>query len=299
MKSTFYPFLFFFAAFSIAVSGQKPIRVTEDSVPYGASRYPGIVISIPEVSYDHVQKNWVKELQSGTKSKVVTEAGDMSIFGAIIKDISPTPMNIYSKLADQDSMLVLMASFELRKDEYIEKKTGDAQLLAAKEYLKEFAKSQYLDFIKDEVQAEDKKLKDLNNELNSLQNQKNKMQKSIQSNRTAITESKDNILLLNNELTKLSSEIISQNNQLTSMDEGAAKEEKASYIKDLEKRKKKILNDIESAENRITRANNDINEADRDIPRNESDQETLRGKVAGQEQVLQQFTDKLNTVKAY
>ena len=83
------------------------------------------------------------------------------------------------------------------------------------------------------------------------------------------------------------------------MDEGAAKEEKAAYIKDLEKRKKKILNDIESAENRITRANNDINEADRDIPRNEADQETLRGKVAGQEQVVQQFTEKLNTVKTY
>jgi predicted nucleic acid-binding Zn-ribbon protein len=288
-----------FATFSIAVSAQKPIRVSEDSVPYGTSRYPGIVISIPEVSYDRTQKNWVKELQSGTKSNVVTEAGDMSIFGAIVKDISPTPLNIYSKLSDQDSMLVLMACFEMKKDQFIEKSTGDAQLLAAKEYLKEFAKNQYLDFIKDEVQAEDKKLKDLNNELSSLQNQKTRMQKSIQSNRTAITEAKDNILLLNNELTKLSTEIISQNNQLTSMDEGAAKEEKASYIKDLEKRKKKILNDIESAENRITRANNDINEADRDIPRNESDQETLRGKVAQQEQVVQQFTEKLNTVKAY
>ena len=127
----------------------------------------------------------------------------MSIFGAIIKDISPTPMNIYSKLVNQDSMLMLQASFELKKDNYIEKANGDAQLIAARAYLKKFAKDQYLELVKDEVQAEEKKLKDLKNELSTLQNEKSKMQKSIQSNRTTISSEKDNIVLQNTELTKL------------------------------------------------------------------------------------------------
>jgi peptidoglycan hydrolase CwlO-like protein len=110
---------------------------------------------------------------------------------------------------------------------------------------------------------------------------------------------KDNIILQNNELTKVSAELLTQTDQLTSMEEGSAKEEKASYVKDLEKRKKKILNEIESSENKITRANNEINEADREIPRNESEQETMRGKIANQDQVVRTFTEKLNKVKSF
>lgn len=292
-------FMLVFVVFSSTVFGQKPIRLAEDSISYGAAKYPGITITIPEVSYDRTQKNWIRELQSGTKSKVVNENGEMSIFGANIKVISPNPMNIYSKVINNDSVVMLMASFELKKDQYIQKSNGDAELLAAREYLKEFAKTQYIDFVKDELQVEEKKLRDLNNELNSLKNEKSRMQKSIQSNRSTITEQKDNILVQNNELNKVSAEIISENNLLTSMDEGAAKEEKASYIKDLEKRKKKILNEIEASGNRITKANNEIDEAERNIPKNESEQEVMREKVARQDAVVQKFTDKLNRVKAF
>jgi len=299
MKSTFTLCLLALTITSITVSAQKPISITEDSISYGAAKYPGLIVTIPEVSFDRTEKNWIKELQSGTKSKVVDENGEMSIFGANIKDISPNPLNIYSKLTSQDSALQLLVSFELKKDMYIGKSSADAELFSAKEYLKEFAKEQYIDLIKEEVMAEEKKLRDLNKELSSFQNDKSKMQKSIQSNRSLITEMKDNILLQNNELAKVSAELVSQSDQLTSMEEGSAKEEKASYVKELEKRKKKILKEIESSENKITKANSQINEADRDIPRNESQQETMRAKVNQQEAVVNWFNEKLNRVKAY
>lgn len=281
------------------MNAQKPITVSEDSLSFSKAKYPGIVVTIPEVNYERTLKNWLKELQSGTKSKVVTENSEMSIFGSYIKDISPNPVNIYSKLMNQDSLLRLIVSFELKKDYYIERANGDAELTTAKEFLKKFAKDQYIDEVKDQFQTEDKKLKDLNNELSSLQNEKSRMQKSIQSNKTEITTEKDNIILQNNELTKLSAEILTQNEQLTAMEAGAAKEEKASYLKELDKRKKKLLNDIESSENKITKSTGQIDQADRDIPKNESEQETVRVKIAQQEVVVQKFTDKLNTVKAY
>jgi hypothetical protein len=291
--------LFALMAIFADLTAQKPIVLSEDSLTYGAAKYPGIAVSIPEVSFDRTEKNWIRELQSGTKSKVVYENGEMSIFGAIIKDISPNPLNIYSRLISQDSLIRLLVSFEVKKDQFIEKATGDAELQAARSFLKEFGKGQYVDFVKDELKVEEKKLSDLNNELNSLRNEKSKMQKSIQSNRTTITESRDNIVLLNNEVTKLTTEITTQTSDLNAMEEGASKEEKTSYLKELEKRKKKQLNEIESAENRITRANNDIDQADRDIPKNESEQQVLAGKIAIQELVVQKFTEKFNTVKTY
>ena len=66
-------------------------------------------------------KTWIKDLQTGTKSKVVTEKGEMSIFGARLKSNQPNPVNIYSKFVKLDSMLKLYVSVETKKDEYIER----------------------------------------------------------------------------------------------------------------------------------------------------------------------------------
>jgi chromosome segregation ATPase len=299
MKSIKPLLLFTLSVVCASAGAQRPIVVSEDSVTYGSGKYPGICVLIPEVSFDKTEKNWIKELQGGTRSKVVSENGQMSIFGAYMKDISPNPLNIYSLITNQDSAVLLQASFELKKDQYIEKSNGETEVLAAREYLRQFAKNQYIDFVKDEVQSEDKKLRDLTGDLNSLENEKNRMKKSIQSNRTAITEENNNITLNNTELTTLSSEIALETNQYNNMEVGAAREEKASYLKELEKRQKKIQNDIKSSENKIQKATNEIDQAEKDIPKNESDQESIRKKITDQEAVLQKFTNKLNTVKAY
>jgi peptidoglycan hydrolase CwlO-like protein len=293
-------FLFMMILLTAGTSyAQKPIKVSEDSVSFGNSKYPGLIVCIPEVNYERTLKNWTKELQSGTKSNVVTENGTMSIFGAMIKDVTPNPINVYSKLVSQDSLMQLMVSLELRKDQYISKATGETELNAAKEFLKRFAKDQYVDLVKDQLQAEEKKLRDMNDDLSKLQNEKSRLQKSIESNKTNITSEKDNITLLNNQLTNLNAEILNQNNQLSTMEAGAAKEEKASYLKDLEKRKKKMQNDLESSENKINKAESEISDADQAIPKNDSEQVTARDKITQQEGMVKKFTEKLNAVKAY
>jgi hypothetical protein len=291
--------LLFLLETGAVLNAQKPIVVSEDSVAFKTATYPGLIVSIPEVSLEKTQKSWIKVLESGTKSKVVSEFGEMTIFGAILKKISPNPVNIYSKLLSRDSLILLQVSLELKKDIYLEKATGEAELTLAKDFLKNFAKDQYTDFVKDELEAEEKKLKDLNDELDKLENEKSRMQKSIQSSKTTITTANDDIVLKNSEVTKLTSEILEQNNQLTTMEEGAAKEGKAGYLKDLEKQKKKLLNDIESSENKINKANKEIEDCNRDIPQNETQQEEVRVKVAQQEAVVQKFATKLETVKAY
>lgn len=288
-----------FAVLSTMLFAQKPIVINEDSISFNTSKYPGFAVAIPEVNYDRTLKEWTKELQSGTKSKVVTENGDMSIFGAMLKTITPSPVNVYSKLLYKDSLVHLLVSVETKKDQYIDRTHGDAEFTAAKTFLKNFAKNQYVDFVKDELQVENKKLNDLKGNLNSLQNEKSRMQKSINSSNSTIKSEQDNIMLQNTELPKITGEIATQNNQLTSMEEGAAKEEKASYIKELEKKKKKVLNDIKSSENKISKAQNAINDAQRDIPKNEGEQEVMRGKIAQQEAVVKYFEEKLNTVKSY
>jgi chromosome segregation ATPase len=283
----------------MGIKAQKPILVSEDSLTFGKGKLPGLSVIIPEVNYEKTLKNWTRDLQSGTKSKLVTENNELSIFGAKIKEISPNPVNVYSKLTNIDSTIKINVSFEVKKDKYIERSTGETDLSKAKLYLKEFARSQYTDLAKDQADAEDKKLRDLQRDLSSLEKDKTQLQKTIESENTAIVTQNDIITVQNNELTSVTSEIIEQNKQLSATADDKTKNAKKDYINGLEKRKKKIQNMIETAQNRINKANNEIDKANAEIPRNDKMQEQVNIKIEKQQVVCQKFAEKIKTIKSY
>jgi hypothetical protein len=297
MKSKFTLVLLFLIPF-FGIKAQKPIIISDDSLQIGKSLIPGMSVMIPEVDYDKTLKVWIRDLQTATKSKVVTENGEMSIFGAKIKDISPAQINVYSKLIKLDSMLQLFVSFETKKDQYIERSSGP-EFANAQDYLKEFAKNQYIDVAKEQADNEEKKLRDLQKELSSLENEKSKMQKSIQSDNASMASEKENIVIQNNELNTVNAALIEQNNLLSTMEAGPAQKEKQDAIKELEKRKKKALNSIESSEKKINKSDSEIYKNTGDIPRNERMQEKVKDQIVQQEAVYQSFADKLKKIKSY
>jgi hypothetical protein len=283
----------------MVLRAQKPITIMEDSLLVGKYKHPGISVTIPEANYDKTLKSWIKQIEAGTKSKVVTEDGLMTIFGAMLKKISPNPVNMYSKLINQDTLNKLMVCVELKKDEYLEPALGDAQMMAARDYLKEFAKEQYIEFIKDEVAAEEKKLKDLTGQLTSLENNYAKTQKKAGSSRSTVSSEQEKLALLNGELSQLSTDIDRENSAMIGMDTGPEKEAQATRVKELNKRKKQLQKDISKTESDIEKAELSIAEADEALPLNENEQAVMQQKIDEQTVVVQKFNDKLNTVKLY
>jgi hypothetical protein len=296
---TIYTLTFLILIPFIGIRGQKPITVTGESMKFGKTDIPALSVNIPEANYEKTLKVWIKQLESGTKSNVATENNEMSIFGANLKDIAPGPINVYSKLISGDSTLQLSVSFELGKDKYIEKSSGETDYSKAQNYLKQFAKNQYIEVASDRVNVEDKKLKDIQKELASLEKEKSRLQKSIQSNNTTVLNENDNIAIQNNELKTVSASIVDNTSQVNSMDNGPAKDERVKYIKELEKRKKKALSSIESSENKINAAKNDTDKATSDISKNDLMQESTRQRIVQQELVVQKFTHKLTVIKNY
>jgi len=298
MKSISFLLLLLLISFS-GIKAQKPIIVSDDSITFGKGKLPGLSVIIPEVNYEKTLKSWTKDLQSRTKSKLVTENNELTIFGARIKEISPNPINVYSKMMNLDSAIKINVSFELNKDKYIERSTGETDLNNAKIYLKEFAKNQYIDLAKDQADAEDKKLRDLQKDLASLEKDKTRLQKTIESENTSIVSENDKITVQNNELASVTAEIIEQNKQVGSTEDDKTKKAKNNYIDDLEKRKKKIQNLIESSQNSINKSNNEIDKANAEIPRNEKMQDQVNDKIEKQQAVYQKFTDKIKNIKTY
>jgi chromosome segregation ATPase len=298
MKSIFS--LIILLAFScLGINAQKPISVTDDNLSFGKQTLPCLTVSIPEVNYENIMKSWTKELQSGTKSKIVKEGNEMTIFGARIKDISPNPVNVYSKMSSLDSMVKISVAFETKKDEYIEKNTNETDVEKAKTYLKNFAKEEYLELAKDQSDTEDKKLHDLQREVSSLDREKSRLQKLIESANTIVFNEKQNLAVLQNELNSVSDEMVEQNKQLSSPDADEVKKEKTDYINSLEKRKKKAESAIESCQDKINKANSEIDKANREIPENDKKQQELSEKVHAQQAVAQKFAEKVKTIKSY
>lgn len=294
--------LFFLVLATIILSGtiaQEPINITQDSLRIGNNLVPGISVNIPEAGYETTLKDWIKIQQSGTKSTVVTENEEMTIFGAIIKDISANPVNIYSKLSGKDSALNLQVAIELKKDLFIEKSSGEDEFLKARNFLHNFARDEYIGIVNQQVKAEEKKLRDLEKELSSLQRNQAGMEKSARSGYKTISSEKEKLIGLNNELTSLSAAILEHNSQLSRMPDGDVKDEKTDYVKDLEKQKKKTTRAIKSSEKKISKAENVINKTQRDLPKNDRYQGKAQDQLSDQEAVLQRYVDKLNTIKGY
>jgi chromosome segregation ATPase len=291
------PILLLAFIFVQGVFAQQPIRVYEDSITFGKSKYPGVVVTIPEANFEKLQKDWKKELESKTKSKVVIENGEWSIFGANVKDLSPTPVNIYSKLRNQDSLVELRSVVELKKDVYVEKQSSE--MLKLETYLKDFAKNQYIETASSQLKVEEDTLRQLKKMLSDYEKDESNFKEDIKSAERSNKEQEDNMSAFNAEIETLATEINSQNAQLTSMGEGSIKDDKAKYVKDLDKKKKKLGNDIESSEKKIKKANKEIEEAEKGIPEKQSLQEEMKKKIAGQELVVRKYEEKLDAIKLY
>jgi hypothetical protein len=298
MKSI-YTLLLLLAVTTLCLKAQMPIKVFEDTLQFGSSGTPGISVNIPEADYEKTLRNWIREQESGTKSKVVTESNGMSIFGANIKDISTTPVNVYSTLVKQEKELLLTVAFELRKDEYISGSSGDADLAKAKAYLFNFSKNQYLDFAGEELKVEQSKLRTIEKDLSSLQSRESRLSRSLGKNNRAVVREKERLISLNNDLTTASAAIAEHSSQLGTMLPGAERDEKEKYIKGLEKDKKKLQRSIRSSENKLKKANSAIDKANRDLPRNDRTQERIKEQLSEQQAVVQTYTDKLNRIRAF
>lgn len=278
---------------------QKPILIYDGSFELGGNHYPGIHVTIPEVSFEEVQKNWIKTMESGTKSKAVYDKGNWTLFGANISSVSPTPLNLYSRIENQDSLVRLLVAMELRKDDFVQKGIHDAELASAKEYLKQFARDQYLDIVKAQLKAEEKKLKEVEGDFRSYGKQQNRLERTISKSEKTLNTEQEALIAANTELNSVTVDLASQTMQFNELAEGPAREERAKYLKSLEKRKKQITRAISKSESKISKAENAIRDANAQIPKKESLQGEAQNDIAVQQAVVQQYRDKLAKIEQY
>jgi len=296
MKYFLYSLFIFLIGIS-EVNAQKAITLAEDSVKFGNRYFPGFWLTIPEVKQETVKAAWIKAIEKGTKSKVTTDKNEISIFGAIIADITKSSVNIISKTVDQDSLTMLFVSVETSRDNFVGSSSGEYAKLS--KYLNKFAKYQYVISAKNQLSAEDGTLGNLEKELKTTRKSKEKFEKSIQSSKVRITEQNDNKAAKNKELEILEIRINNSSTLLSTLVDEDAKKAKKSELKDLQKKKKSLLKDINSADNAISKANTSIEDEQAEIKSNMVKQRELGDKISQQKLVVAKYKQKLKTIEDY
>jgi peptidoglycan hydrolase CwlO-like protein len=296
MKRLYYFSLMLLISLS-AVKAQKPITLADDSVKFGNRYFPGFWLSIPETKPSAVKTSWIKAIEKGTKTKVKVDKNEMTLFGAIITDIYDGSMNIISKTVDYDSLTKLFVSAETTRDNFIGRSSSEFDKLS--KYLKKFGKEQYVKVAKDQLSAEEGKLRDLEKDLKSARKSNERFEKGIQSAKVRISEQNDKIKNINKELEILEIRIGNSSTILSTLEEGDDKKAKQSELKDLQKKKKSLLKDINSAENSISKANTSIHDNKKDIELNDDKQKELGEKIIQQKHIIDKFEKKLKTIESY
>ncbi len=283
-----------------ALTGQKPIEVSGASFKLGQDEYAGIQLIIPEASLDLVETMWIKAIEKGTKSSVSeSRQGEITIFGAYVKSISEDPVNIYSQVIPRDSLVELNVSIELKRSEFITENLYESEYNQLKEYMHEFGKEVYLEVVKEQLDAEEDVLKDLEKELKQLQNEKEDMDKKISKNEHDISVSEDDIRILDADIALKNEEIAQTKVRLASANDPVQKETLEEELKDLEKERKKMLKDVEKEKKDIVGYNSDIDNIELEIPGLVERQNQKMQEIEQQRARVSMFENKLETVKNY
>jgi len=296
MKKLFYLLIVYGLMMPFA-GAQKPITFEDDSQTFGNVDFPGIWVSIPEASTEKVLSSWIKNIQKGTKSKVVTNGMDASLFGALIRSIYEGPVNIESRVRNQDSLVLLFAGVELRRGEFAEKGTKEYDKLKA--YLKNFAKSEYLKVAEEQLSREESKLKDLEKELSGTRKGKEKMEKAVQSSNNTIAAENDKIASLRKQLSVTDENIDHISSKLSITEDPEAKKSWQSEMKAAQKKKKGQLKSINASENKIAKAKDKIRDTKNNIDLNLGTQDQISVSVNEQKMVVLKYQNKVKTIKSY
>ncbi|HOI86419.1 MAG TPA: hypothetical protein PLV51_01020 [Lentimicrobium sp.] len=279
------------------VRAQKPITFADDTLTFGNVEMPGIWVSIPEANLETIRKSWTKEIQKGTKSKPVTTANDVSIFGAIIKGVHSGPINIESRLLGQDTAVYLFAGVEIMRGEFATRGTREYDNL--KKTLLRFAKDEYLKIAEGQLAAEEAKLKTMEKELSTVRKTRTKLDKKVQSANNSIAKENDNILSIQKQIKVKDEAIDALSTDLSLITEPGARKIVESELKKSQKEKKSLMKKADAAENRIIRSNDRIRDSRNSIDLNLQTQDQIGIRINEQKMVIAQYREKVKTIKSY
>ena len=277
--------------------GQTQISVDPDVRPMSKGEFPSYSVEVPQSDVKTIDKDWKKYLSTGTKAKLIELGGEVIMPGAVNKNISSDPFNVYSKLLETNTGVRITAWFNFKDSFYISKQYNNDMDVAAKKYMLDFAMQEYHDVVSNELDGEKGRLKKLQDEMNDLIKAEEKSTKRINEDRRSIDRAKNDITANEGDQQRQADLISNQKGVVSSTTDPDANKEAVKALKDLEATKKKLEKQNEKMNKDIDGWNKEIREEQRKIDASRADQKLKSEQIENQKQVVASVQDRLAAIK--
>jgi hypothetical protein len=296
-KVVFYQ-IAFIVMLPLLLNAQEKIEVKNERVTMSKGTQP-----IPDAKLESVKKDWMKLIRQNTKSKVVELGSEISIKGTLINEICNKPINIYSAIVGEYSVIRLVSTFEIDSvffelNETNSTMENDKKHNSIKDFMRNFAVDQYKNAVKDQVDNEENMLGSLNNEFKALNKQVEADRKEIIENEQEIKNAQDAIASYEKENERKMEAIDAKKEANEAIkDDPELRKIAKTQLKELQKEKISIENNLEKEQKDIVKYQTNIEELNRAIENNLKLIEEKKTEITNQENIVKQVNTKLNGIK--
>jgi predicted nucleic acid-binding Zn-ribbon protein len=291
-------FLGFLAAAG-PVNGQVTIAVEEVIREMSRGMQPGFEMTIPDATFKSVESRLVKFMRKGSRGRVKTVQGELFLDGAVRKNIYPEPFRLYIRHLEVAEGLRLTAFYTMDDTTFLSGTADPDRAAAAKKSLRDFGVERYRDAVEDELESQERILKNLEDELESMVKDSRKADKDIKDAKREIKRKKDEIRDLETRIAAKAEEILAQHDIVSSLQGTGGEEEKIARkrLKTLEKEKKKLEKSADRSGGDIDDLEGRIDDRRRFIDKNENLEESKKKEIETQQVKVDAIKEKLNGIR--
>jgi peptidoglycan hydrolase CwlO-like protein len=283
-----YLFILLFTLIQASMFAQDTLKVIEEERFMSKGNQNGFSVVIPQARLKDVTSSWKKYVREKNKSDFKEVKGEYILTKTLIPAISADSVMLYTIFTEATNHINL-ATFITRDDVAFCSSATDKNLSEKiKAYVRTFAVGEYRKAVADELDQEQKKLKDIEENIADLEKENEKMEKKIKSNEREISTIKSNIRTNENEQDINEKGMYHQQQLISTLEKSDLKEEQEKKLKELEKAKKRLqkenkslhedIDELES-ENKSLKKKIDANEEE-NIPSKKKDKDKQRLIVA-------------------
>ena len=205
---------------------QKNIAITETTKNMSAGSQNCYVFLIPQADLKDVQNDWKKYVKKDAKGKPEDSNGETKMIGAVNKNISPLPINIYATFL-QTSDGIQMSAWFADGTNFISTQANSDRSVGVQNYLHNFAVQEYKDVVKSQLEQEQKKQKDLEKVYDGFVKDQKKAENNISSHNKDIEKLQNKIADEQKNITT------AQSNQSTSRAEADRQKAKVQQVNEM------------------------------------------------------------------
>ncbi len=279
---------------------QDQITVQQTQMTTESGIVPAYRVLIPQTIQSKVIKDWGRMVISETGRKVrkkpaITKA-EYSIDSVFIKQIAEEPFNLHSSFMQKKNGVEMETAFN-HKGEYIDS-TNMLLNERASLYMRNFAIAQYREAVIDEIKSEERKLADLNEQLDQLVKENTRYKKNISSyNNDTVDLKQENIMQAKLKEGK-NQEIMQQEINVSRAKSDPVKyKEQKKKLSEYKQEKKQISNRIKRNDRQIVSIVSDIEKSRRLITMNDQEQEKHKEAIESQMALIEQIRQKLENIQ--